>query len=139
MCSIPWPAAGTAAKITLAQLLDHKRAARMNGQQLADAGLPSFADMLSIVINDRWPEARMLPGRHRANGAGVLVDELASLLGHKSSRPQYVPMRSMLCSRFKSELSAPETGRWRVMPICSLLRVALRLTLKTPLSLREGI
>jgi hypothetical protein len=85
----PMAAAGTAAKITLAQLLDHKRAARMNSQQLADPGLPSFADMLSIVINDRWPEARdaRLAAIERMVQV-LLVDELASLLAHKAAAPQ---------------------------------------------------
>lgn len=85
----PMAAAGTAAKITLAQLLDHKRAARMNNQQLADPGLPGFADMLSIVINDRWPEAReaRLIGIERMVQV-LLVDELASLLAHKGAAPQ---------------------------------------------------
>ena len=85
----PMAAAGTAAKITLAQLLDHKRAARMNNQQLADADLPSFADMLSIVINDRWPEARdaRLIAIERMVQV-LLVDELGSLLGHKAAAPQ---------------------------------------------------
>lgn len=85
----PMAAAGTAAKITLSQLLDHKRAARMNSQQLADAGLPSFADMLSIVINDRWPEARdaRLVAIERKVQV-LLVDELASLLAHKAAAPQ---------------------------------------------------
>jgi len=85
----PMAAAGTAAKITLAQLLDHKRGARMNSQQLADPGLPSFADMLSIVINDRWPEARdsRLVAIERMVQV-LLVDELASLLAHKAAAPQ---------------------------------------------------
>ena len=61
----------------------------MNNQQLADPGLPGFADMLSIVINDRWPEAReaRLIGIERMVQV-LLVDELASLLAHKGAAPQ---------------------------------------------------
>jgi hypothetical protein len=85
----PMAAAATAAQITLSQLLDHKRAARMNNQQLIDASLPSFGDILSIVINDRWPEARApeLVAIERTVQL-LMVDKLAELLGNASAAVQ---------------------------------------------------
>ena len=85
----PMAAAGTAAKITLTQLLDYKRAARMNNQQLADLDLPGFADVLSIVINDLWPSSRdsSLITIERMVQV-MLVDQLVSLLGNVAAAPQ---------------------------------------------------
>ena len=85
----PMSAAATAAQITLSQLLDHKRAARMNNQQLIDSSLPNFGDMLSIVINDRWPEARdaELVAIERTVQL-LMVDKLAELLGNASAAVQ---------------------------------------------------
>ena len=51
----PIAAAATAADITLAQLLDAKRAARLNNQHARDAKLPNFSNVLAILIDDGWP------------------------------------------------------------------------------------
>ena len=54
----PMAAASTAAIITLDQLTDHKRAARLNNQHRVDESLPSFGEVLAILIDDRWPETK---------------------------------------------------------------------------------
>ena len=54
----PMAAASTAALITLDQLTDHKRAARLNNQHRVDTSLPSFGEVLTILIDDRWPETK---------------------------------------------------------------------------------
>ena len=51
----PIAAAATAAEVTLAQLLDAKRAARLNNQYARDNKLPSFSNLLAILIDDGWP------------------------------------------------------------------------------------
>ena len=51
----PIAAAATAAEVTLAQLLDAKRAARLNNQYARDNKLPSFSNVLAILIDDGWP------------------------------------------------------------------------------------
>ena len=85
----PMAAAGTAALITLDQLTDHKRAARLNNQHRVDASLPSFGEVLSILIDDRWPETKdsELLSIERAVQL-LLVDRLADLLANTQAAPQ---------------------------------------------------
>ena len=85
----PIAAAGTAALITLEQLTDPKRAARLNNQHRVDTSLPSFGDVLSILIDDRWPEAKEpeLLSIERAVQL-LLVDQLVDLLGNAAAAPQ---------------------------------------------------
>jgi folate-binding Fe-S cluster repair protein YgfZ len=85
----PIAAAGTAALITLEQLTDPKRAARLNNQHRVDTSLPSFGEVLSILIDDRWPEAKEpeLLSIERAVQL-LLVDQLVDLLGNAAAAPQ---------------------------------------------------
>ncbi len=85
----PMAAASTAALITLDQLTDHKRAARLNNQHRVDASLPSFGEVLSILIDDRWPETKdpELLSIERAVQL-LLVDRLADLLASTHAAPQ---------------------------------------------------
>jgi hypothetical protein len=85
----PMAAVSTAAKLTLQELLDHKRAARMNNQNLANDALPNFADVLAILINDQWPESKdpKLNAIERKVQT-LIVDELAALLGHRQADSQ---------------------------------------------------
>lgn len=85
----PMAAASTAALITLDQLTDHKRAARLNNQHRVDASLPSFGEVLTILIDDRWPETkdRELLSIERAVQL-LLVDRLADLLANTQAAPQ---------------------------------------------------
>ena len=85
----PMAAAGTAALITLDQLTDHKRAARLNNQHRVDASLPSFGEVLTILIDDRWPETKdpELLSIERAVQL-LLVDRLADLLANTQAAPQ---------------------------------------------------
>ena len=85
----PMAAAGTAASMTLDQLTDHKRAARLNNQHRIDASLPSFGEVLSILIDDRWPEARdpELLSIERFVQV-LLVDKLSEVLSNKRAAPQ---------------------------------------------------
>ena len=85
----PMAAVSTAAQLTLQALLDHKRAARMNNQSLADETLPSFADVLAILINDQWPESkdRRLNAIERKVQT-LIVDGLASLLANAQADSQ---------------------------------------------------
>ena len=85
----PMAAAGTAALITLDQLTDHKRAARLNNQHRVDASLPSFGEVLTILIDDRWPETKdpELLSIERAVQL-LLVDRLADLLANAQAAPQ---------------------------------------------------
>ena len=85
----PMAAASTAALITLDQLTDHKRAARLNNQHRVDASLPSFGEVLTILIDDRWPETKdpELLSIERAVQL-LLVDRLADLLANTQAAPQ---------------------------------------------------
>jgi len=85
----PMAAASTAAIITLDQLTDHKRAARLNNQHRVDASLPSFGEVLAILIDDRWPETKdpELLSIERAVQL-LLVDKLADLLANRHAAPQ---------------------------------------------------
>ena len=85
----PMAAASTAALITLDQLTDHKRAARLNNQHRVDASLPSFGEVLTILIDDRWPETKdpELLSIERAVQL-LLVDKLAGLLANTHAAPQ---------------------------------------------------
>lgn len=85
----PMAAASTAALITLNQLTDHKRAARLNNQHRVDASLPSFGEVLTILIDDRWPETKdpELLSIERAVQL-LLVDRLADLLANTQAAPQ---------------------------------------------------
>ncbi len=85
----PMAAASTAALITLDQLTDHKRAARLNNQHRVDASLPSFGEVLTILIDDRWPETKdpELLSIERAVQL-LLVDRLADLLANAQAAPQ---------------------------------------------------
>lgn len=85
----PMAAASTAAIITLDQLTDHKRAARLNNQHRVDASLPSFGEVLTILIDDRWPETKdpELLSIERAVQL-LLVDKLADLLANRHAAPQ---------------------------------------------------
>ena len=85
----PMAAASTAALITLDQLTDHKRAARLNNQHRIDASLPSFGEVLTILIDDRWPETKdpELLSIERAVQL-LLVDRLADLLVSTHAAPQ---------------------------------------------------
>ena len=82
-------AASTAALITLDQLTDHKRAARLNNQHRVDTSLPSFGEVLTILIDDRWPETKdpELLSIERAVQL-LLVDRLADLLANAQAAPQ---------------------------------------------------
>ena len=85
----PMAAAGTAASMTLDQLIDYKRAARLNNQHRVDASLPSFGEVLSILIDDRWPEARdpELLSIERFVQL-LLVDKLSEVLSNQHAAPQ---------------------------------------------------
>ena len=85
----PMAAASTAALITLDQLTDHKRAARLNNQHRVDTSLPSFGEVLTILIDDRWPETKdpELLSIERAVQL-LLVDRLADLLANAQAAPQ---------------------------------------------------
>ena len=85
----PMAAASTAALITLDQLTDHKRAARLNNQHRVDTSLPSFGEVLTILIDDRWPETKdpELLSIERAVQL-LLVDRLADLLTNTQAAPQ---------------------------------------------------
>ena len=85
----PMAAASTAALITLDQLTDHKRAARLNNQHRVDASLPSFGEVLTILIDDRWPETKdpELLSIER-DVQLLLVDRLADLLANTQAAPQ---------------------------------------------------
>ena len=85
----PMAAASTAALITLDQLTDHKRAARLNNQHRVDTSLPSFGEVLAILIDDRWPETKdpELLSVERAVQL-LLVDRLADLLANTQAAPQ---------------------------------------------------
>ena len=85
----PMAAASTAALITLDQLTDHKRAARLNNQHRVDTSLPSFGEVLTILIDDRWPETKdpELLSIERAVQL-LLVDRLAGLLANAQAAPQ---------------------------------------------------
>ena len=85
----PMAAASTAALITLDQLTDHKRAARLNNQHRVDASLPSFGEVLTILIDDRWPETKdpELLSIERAVQL-LLVDRLADLLANTRAASQ---------------------------------------------------
>ena len=85
----PMAAASTAAIITLDQLTDHKRAARLNNQHRVDESLPSFGEVLAILIDDRWPETKdpELLSIERAVQL-LLVDKLADLLANRHAAPQ---------------------------------------------------
>ena len=85
----PMAAASTAALITLDQLTDHKRAARLNNQHRVDASLPSFGEVLTILIDDRWPETKdpELLSIERAVQL-LLVDKLGDLLANSRAAPQ---------------------------------------------------
>ena len=85
----PMAAASTAALITLDQLTDHKRAARLNNQHRVDTSLPSFGEVLTILIDDRWPETKdpELLSVERAVQL-LLVDRLADLLANTQAAPQ---------------------------------------------------
>lgn len=85
----PMAAASTAALITLDQLTDHKRAARLNNQHRVEASLPSFGEVLTILIDDRWPETKdpELLSIERAVQL-LLVDRLANLLANTQAAPQ---------------------------------------------------
>ena len=85
----PMAAASTAAIITLDQLTDHKRAARLNNQHRVDESLPSFGEVLAILIDDRWPETKdpELLSIERAVQL-LLVDKLADLLANRDAAPQ---------------------------------------------------
>ena len=85
----PMAAASTAALITLDQLTDHKRAARLNNQHRVDTSLPSFGEVLTILIDDRWPETKdpELLSIERAVQL-LLVDRLADLLANAQAATQ---------------------------------------------------
>ena len=85
----PMAAASTAALITLDQLTDHKRAARLNNQHRVDASLPSFGEVLTILIDDRWPETKdpELLSIERAVQL-LLVNKLSDLLTNTHAAPQ---------------------------------------------------
>lgn len=85
----PMAAASTAALITLEQLTDHKRAARLNNQHRVDASLPSFGDVLTILIDDRWPEEKNPELRSIERMVQfLLVDRLSDVLGNTQAAPQ---------------------------------------------------
>ena len=68
---------------------------------------------------------RCSPGRHRANGAGVAVDELASLLAHKAAAPQVRADALDALLKIQKRAERTRTDRSRVMLICNLSRAEL--------------
>ena len=102
----PMAAASTAALITLDQLTDHKRAARLNNQHRVDTSLPSFGEVLTILIDDRWPETKdpELLSIERAVQL-LLVDRLADLLANAQAAPQVRADALDACQRSSDEQS----------------------------------
>ena len=85
----PIAAAATAAEVTLAQLLDAKRAARLNNQYARDNKLPSFSNVLAILIDDGWPrrsEDRFAVIERQTQA--LIVDRLIGLMGMPAAATQ---------------------------------------------------
>ena len=85
----PIAAAATAAEVTLAQLLDAKRAARLNNQYARDNKLPSFSNVLAILIDDGWPrrsEDRFAVIERQTQA--LIVDRLIHLMGMPTAATQ---------------------------------------------------
>lgn len=85
----PVSVVATAAQATLAQLLDHKRAARLDAQVMVDASLPSFSTVINALLEQVW-------GRQHNGAEGAIerrvqvatVDALMALVGNESAAVQ---------------------------------------------------
>lgn len=85
----PLAAAASAAQLTIGQLLDGRRGARMNNQQLTDEELPGFEVAVTRTIDTLWDdEPTAAAGAIARRVRGVVVDQLLTLVADAKTAPQ---------------------------------------------------
>ncbi|MEP4484602.1 MAG: zinc-dependent metalloprotease [Halioglobus sp.] len=118
----PLAAAGTAAGLTLDQLLNITRAARMNNNHMSDPGQPDFAELVTEVMQASWYRERGSKGDaslQRVLDTAVL-NRLMLLAGNPDAQVQaraqaydaLVELEKWLTLSIESTGSEPEGRAW---------------------------
>ncbi len=85
----PLAAAATAANLTLRELLDSKRAARLNNQKLLDQDLPGFGELLAKTKERLWSQQSTFSHKIIAERVQMLfVEKLMQIAAFKHAAPQ---------------------------------------------------
>ncbi|MEE4202329.1 MAG: zinc-dependent metalloprotease [Halieaceae bacterium] len=85
----PLAAAASAAQLTLGQLLDARRASRLNNQQMLDGSLPGFRQVLDRVIGALWSEEpKGADGAVARRVQIAAIATLVELMGDANAAPQ---------------------------------------------------